>query len=128
MFWYILFTIVGVIAMFYLFPLARVQGESMKPTLQHGQTLICTRLFCKNHQVGKIFVVKHPKQPGKLIIKRLDHIVQEGECRRLYFVGDNHEASSDSREYGYVCHKNVVARALVVLRENAESGVPWQSL
>lgn len=92
-----------------LFPLIRVCGDSMSPTLLDGEYLIGTRLFNKKScEIGGVYVFRPPydSEDRKYVIKRLHHI----RGGKYFFIGDNPECSYDSRNYGYVDSKNIVAK------------------
>lgn len=81
----------------------RVVGSSMKPALFEGDIVIGVRY--KRPKVGDIVIAK---QRGREVIKRVDVIKK----KKVYLVGDNKRHSSDSRHYGPVTQKSVLAVAL----------------
>ena len=93
------------------FPVIQICGYSMFPTLNDGEFYIGRRLLRKTKcKVGKIYVYKPPYEDDteKFVIKRLAGI-KDG---KYFFLGDNADDSYDSRYYGYVDSKNVVAQLL----------------
>lgn len=93
------------------FPLVQICGYSMFPTLSDGEFYLSRRVFRKQKcKVGKIYVYKPPYASDKerFVIKRLAHI-QDG---KYFFLGDNADDSYDSRYYGYVDSKNVIAELI----------------
>jgi nickel-type superoxide dismutase maturation protease len=94
----------------------------MLPTLLPGrEVLINPRAYTQQEpQVGDLVVAAHPQQPGLLIIKRVA-AVGEGA---LDLRGDNPEASTDSRQFGWVSRDRilgqVVCRFLVTHPGNAK--------
>lgn len=121
--WYIFLAIVlaPLITLWYLFPFAKVFGESMLPTLHEGQVLLCKRLFPKENGLDKIdknaiYVFKAPyDEENRLVIKRACDSVRVNGITYVQFLGDNPEKSYDSRMYGFVHSKNVVAKVLITL-------------
>ena len=100
-------SIVFLAALFCAFPLIRVVGDSMFPTYHDGQLLPSMRVarfvpLCD----GRVYVFRSPN--GKTVIKRLAY----HDKRKCYFLGDNATVSYDSRAYGYVDRKNIVAIVL----------------
>lgn len=94
-------------ALFYVFPFIRVVGDSMFPTYRDGQLLPSMRVtrfvsLCD----GRVYVFRSPD--GKTVIKRLAY----HDKRKCYFLGDNATISHDSRAYGYVDRRNIVAVVL----------------
>lgn len=84
------------------FLLRRVTGESMLPVLRPGQIVLAMRLH-KTLLVGDVVIITHE---GKEKIKRIKE-VQEGE---FFVVGDNLPASTDSRNFGWLSKKAVIAK------------------
>lgn len=93
--------------LFLLFPLIQVSGDSMLPTLKDNQLLLGCVLF--KLKKGEIYVYKSPVDE-KIVIKRLKNF--DGE--HCFFVGDNKRVSVDSRKYGLVPKKNIIAKVLFV--------------
>jgi len=95
----------------------------MRPTIENGDVVFGERLSVvrDNLHRGDIVCSKSPYQPREMIVKRMaakpfdevkfspasdlfgefwpHNIVPKGHC---FLLGDNTEASNDSREYGYV--------------------------
>lgn len=107
-------------ALCFLFPLAHVHGDSMEPTMHAGEVYLCRRLFVFpwtriehfSHKINRVYVVA-PEQLNDPThvrhVKRLRKVMPEG----LWFEGDNKRVSYDSRHYGPVSPKRLVA---VVIR------------
>ena len=72
--------------------LYRVAGDSMRPTLEHGQLLVGWRWG--KPLPGKIVVAMR----GKPLVKRVTAVSPEG----VWLQGDNPGASTDSRQFGKV--------------------------
>lgn len=70
-----------------------VVGDSMMPTLSNGQLVLFVPK--RRLQAGSIVMVRHG---GKEKIKRLARI----EDDRVYLLGDNAIASTDSRKFGWL--------------------------
>lgn len=111
----LLFTVLGVILailiLLFFFPVIQICGYSMFPTLIDKETYIGIRVFRKDRcKIGRIYVYRPPydSEEEKFVIKRLTDI-KDG---KYYFLGDNSDDSYDSRYYGYVDSKNVVAQLL----------------
>lgn len=97
--------ILAIITKYYLFPNLDIVGNSMYPTLLDGEKKHSRRFFNKfdTPKIGRIYVYRDPT--GKLVIKRLK-MIKDDLC---YFVGDNSAMSYDSRYYGFVNRKHIVA-------------------
>ena len=83
--------------------LRRIVGDSMLPTLRHGQlVLFATWLKPK---AGDIVMVRHG---GREKIKR----IADMDDSSVYLLGDNPAASTDSRQFGRLPLEQVVAKLL----------------
>ena len=99
------------LSILFFFPTIQICGYSMFPTLNDGEFYIGKRVFRKSKcKVGKIYVYRPPyeSEQEKFVIKRLADI-KDG---KYFFLGDNADDSYDSRYYGYVDSKNVVAELI----------------
>ncbi len=80
----------------------RVRNGSMAPKLRPGQLIMATRLFRKLH-AGQVVIVE---RDNKQFVKRIERI----EDDKLFVIGDNLAASVDSRQFGWLDRRAVVAR------------------
>ncbi len=80
----------------------RVRNGSMAPKLLPGQLIMATRLFRKLH-AGQVVIVE---RDNKQLVKRIERIVDN----KLFVIGDNLPASVDSRQFGWLDRRSVVAR------------------
>jgi nickel-type superoxide dismutase maturation protease len=78
----------------------RVSGSSMLPELQPGEEILFNPQAYRQKppNVGDIVVARHPYQE-KQIIKRVALVLEDGSC---FLTGDNAQASTDSRSYGFI--------------------------
>lgn len=85
----------------------RVVSPSMAPKLRPGQIVWATTLFRKLHP-GQVVIIA---QDNKEFIKRIERIEKtDNEEERLFVVGDNLDVSTDSRQFGWLDRRSVVAR------------------
>jgi hypothetical protein len=82
----------------------RMVGRSMAPKLRPGQMIVGTVLFRKLHP-GQVVIIE---RDHKELIKRIERI----EDDRLFVIGDNLEASTDSRHFGWLDEGEVIAKVL----------------
>ena len=88
--------------------LARVDGSSMQPALQHGDWVLYRKDTYPANLVDTVVVCKHPYEK-RLIIKRVHDVVESGA---LYLIGDCPEESTDSRTFGTVERDRLVGYAV----------------
>lgn len=79
-------------------------GGSMAPRLSPGKLVVATPLMGKLRP-GQVVILEHH---GKEKIKRIERIDPDKE--QLFVIGDNLEASSDSRHFGWITLKAVRGR------------------
>lgn len=85
------------------FIVRQVQGDSMLPALHDGQLVVGRQ----THELrpGDVVIVSHN---GLEKIKRIER--QQGDL--IYLLGDNPSASTDSRDFGWVQAKAIVAKVV----------------
>ncbi len=79
----------------------RVLGASMAPSLVDGDVVVCVKK--RHYNVGDIIVAR---VENREVIKRIHGKTQD----KVYLLGDNLPMSSDSREYGAVAVRSVMAK------------------
>lgn len=82
----------------------RIQGHSMMPVLPPGTKVLGLRWY-KKLKVHDVIIFFHD---GKEKIKRINEI----DGSKLYVLGDHSQASSDSRQYGWIDRPQVMARLI----------------
>lgn len=87
--------------------LRRVVGDSMLPTLRPGQVVIATPLV--RVESGRVVIAQ---TADRAIIKRVKSVTTRG----VELVGDNREASTDSRNYGLVDPRSIVGVVVIPRR------------
>lgn len=91
-----------------IFMFLTVSGRSMFPTLTEGEKLTSVRSYLCKLNVGDIVVAKPYECDNRLVIKRITNI--EGDY--YFLLGDNPDESYDSRNYGWVSKKEIVAKVV----------------
>ena len=87
-----------------------VEGTSMRPALRPGDWLLVDPLAYRDGVpvVGDVVVAADPRDPGRLLIKRVHQLAPDGG---LELRGDAPEASTDSRTFGPLPASAVLGRA-----------------
>ena len=112
--------VILLVVLYYLFPILKIEGDSMYPTLKEGDYLLATRVFNRyGMKKGHIYVFRSPADKNRYLIKRLTH---ECECAyngppwriqmAYFFVGDNLGDSYDSRNFGWVDQSAIIAEVI----------------
>ena len=83
-----------------MFIIRRVEGLSMLPAFAHGKIVIGWRF--RRPQVGDVVIAKHHHLE---LIKRVSELQED----RVYLLGDNADASTDSRQFGWLPSGAIVA-------------------
>jgi nickel-type superoxide dismutase maturation protease len=86
--------------------LYRVAGESMLPTYRPGDTLLGWRWF--RPHAGQVVVAVHDGRP---LIKRVAQV----DGPHIWLLGDNPDASTDSRHFGAISRPALRARVIARL-------------
>ncbi|MGD0378639.1 MAG: nickel-type superoxide dismutase maturation protease [Acidimicrobiales bacterium] len=81
-----------------------VEGRSMEPTLAPGDRLLVVR--ARSLHAGDVVAVRDPRHPGRVLVKRIGAVLDDGVVVR----GDNPGASTDSRSFGPVPSTAVLGR------------------
>jgi nickel-type superoxide dismutase maturation protease len=93
-----------------------VSGNSMEPGLRPGDRLLVVPVL--RIKEGQVVAVSDPRQPGRVLVKRI-HSIRNGlvEVR-----GDNAGESTDSRHFGRVPRSSVIGRAVYRYAPSGRSG------
>ncbi len=100
----------------------RISGRSMSPALLPGERVLFDRLAFSRERprAGDVVLLQQSERPGRRIVKRIKGVpgdVAGGRTlgRGEYWVeGDNAGASTDSRTFGPVRRRGLLARGWLV--------------
>jgi nickel-type superoxide dismutase maturation protease len=94
-----------------LLPFGRyeVEGESMTPSLAPGERVVVNKAayWFGPPKTGDLVVLRDPRAPDRLLIKRIDQPAGE---RAWLVLGANEEASTDSRHFGPIGRELLVGK------------------
>ena len=93
-----------------------VSGNSMEPGLHSGDRLLVVPVL--RIKEGQVVAVSDPRQPGRVLVKRI-HSIHKG---LVDVRGDNAGESTDSRHFGRVPRSSVIGRALYRYAPSERSG------
>lgn len=93
-----------------------VAGESMRPAFEPGDRVVAIR--CRRWEPGDAVVLRDPRQPERLVLKRVTTAGPDGIDVR----GDNPPASTDSRQFGVVPAGAVVGRVVYRYAPTSRAG------
>ena len=85
----------------------RVEGDSMQPTLNNNDVVLIERT--ENVVVGDVVLARHPYKQSVKMLKRVEKIDENG---RFSLIGDNPNASTDSRTFGTVSIEYIHGKAV----------------
>lgn len=88
-----------------------VAGNSMAPTLNKGDWLVVFWADEPALKAQKVYVIERADRPGIFVIKRLLEIGSGENSGKVWVEGDN-QASTDSREWGWIPENELRARVL----------------
>lgn len=93
----------------YKHPILRIHGNSMYPTYKDGDVVVGLRYSYKHCDIrqGSVVVVNSPN--GVKAIKRATAFKYKDGLLHVWVEGDNTNESYDSRNYGWLTTKDIVA-------------------
>jgi nickel-type superoxide dismutase maturation protease len=97
----------------------RVVGDSMSPSLKEGDVVLIAPIQTQALLIpGAVVLCRHPYIKATYLIKRIDHIDQNGG---LFVHGDNKTSSTDSRSFGSIAQSSVIGLVSSTFARKRES-------
>jgi len=84
-----------------------VEGDSMLPTLKSGDMVLADPRA--EITTGDIVVADHPYMRSVKLVKRVGSINSDG---RYVLMGDNPQASTDSRSFGSIAKRDIKGKVV----------------
>jgi signal peptidase I len=104
-----------------------VAGDSMAPTLLPGDRLLVVQWpapLAPWPAPGQVVAVRDPRQPARVLVKRVGSV--DRDRGTVEVLGDDAEASTDSRDFGPVPRSLVVGTAVYRYAPSGRVGSgPW---
>lgn len=118
-----------------------IPTNSMEPSVLQGDYVLADKTAYNriSPQRGDIVIFVYPDDRSKNYIKRIDGLPGDtvtfidGTQRKVphgyaYMVGDNRENSYDSRHFGFVPLRDVIAKVRQVYYSSGEDGIRWSRI
>jgi len=88
-----------------------VEGESMLPEVAPAERVLASRLayWLGRPRPGDLIVLRDPREPQRLLLKRVEKAEGAGSWS---VVGDNTDASTDSRTFGPVSKDLILGKVV----------------
>jgi signal peptidase I len=119
----------------------RIPTESMEPAVQRGDCVLADKTAYQRMapKKGDVVIFIDPDDRSKRFIKRIealpgDMITKPGEVSEkvphgyAYMLGDNRGRSLDSRQFGYIPLRDVVAKVRQVYYSSDIKGILWERI
>ena len=97
-----------------------ISGESMAPTLEPGDRVLVVR--AGRPRPGDIVACVDPREPNRTIVKRVAGV----DGRQYTILGDNFDASTDSRHFGPVDANSIIGHLIFRYFPERSAGLMWR--
>ena len=87
----------------------KVIGRSMLPLLKPEEEILIDPYAYRKQgpQINDVILTNHPYDTQLKIVKRVARVAIDGSC---FLIGDNPEASTDSRHWGKIDRQKIIGR------------------
>ncbi len=93
----------------------RITGRSMEPFAQEGDFAVSMRIFF-SIKPGNVVIFRNPSN-GMIMIKRVTSQRTTETGIEYFLEGDNRARSNDSKTFGYIGRKDIIAKVIFVARQ-----------
>jgi signal peptidase I len=119
----------------------KIPTKSMEPAVLQGDRVLADKTAYRRMapKKGDIVIFVYPDDRSKLFIKRVealpgntipsaDGTLQKVPHGSIAVIGDNPKSSFDSRHFGFVPLRDVIAKARQVYFSSGDNGIRWNRI
>jgi signal peptidase I len=119
----------------------RIPTQSMQPAIQAGDCVLADKTAYNriSPKKGDIVIFLYPDDRSKKFIKRIEALPGDTVAKPdgttetvphgfAYVVGDNRKNSNDSRNFGFIPLRDIIAKARQIYFSSGAKGILWERI